>query len=78
MPRLVPSISVPTTPTHADFVVLRPSLGLKVAGETRLFNKGDVLGGVSVTHPVNAARKIVIRTDLGVFTFNEEDIQEVR
>jgi hypothetical protein len=72
MPRPTPSI-----PTYSDFLVLRPSLGLKVAGETRLFNRGDVLGGVLVTHPVNAARKVLIRTDLGVFTFNEEDIQEV-
>jgi hypothetical protein len=72
MPRLIPS-----TPIHADFLVLRPSLGLKVAGETRLFNKGEVLDGVMVTHPVNAARKVLIRTDLGVFNFNEEDIEAV-
>ncbi len=72
MPRLIPSI-----PSHADFLVLRPSLGLKVAGETRLFNRGDVLGGVLVTHPFNAARKVLIRTDLGAFNVNEEDIKEV-
>jgi hypothetical protein len=72
MPRLIPSVAV-----RSDFLVLRPSLGLKITGETRLFNKGDVLGGVRVTHPANASRKVLIRTDLGVFNFNEEDIQEV-
>jgi hypothetical protein len=62
---------------HAEFLVLRPALGVKVGGGTQLFSKGEVLDGVIVTHPVNAARKILIRTNLGVFNFNEEDIQGV-
>jgi hypothetical protein len=41
-----------------------------------LFNKGEVLDGVLVTHPVNAFRKVIIHTDRGTFTVNEEDVEE--
>ncbi len=59
------------------FLVLRPSLGVKVDKGAWLFSRGDVLDGVLITHPVNAARKIVIRTDQGTFNVNEEDVKQL-
>ncbi len=59
------------------FLVLRPSLGVKVDKGTWLFSQGDVLDGVLITHPVNAARKIVIRTDQGTFNVNAEDVKRL-
>jgi hypothetical protein len=60
------------------FLVLRHSLGLKVAGETRLFKRGDILSGVLEVHPLNSARKVLISTESGIFNFNAEDIKEVK
>ncbi len=59
------------------FLVLRPSLGVKVDKGAWLFSQGDVLDGVLITHPVNAARKIVIRTDQGTFNVNAEDVEKL-
>lgn len=59
------------------FLVVRPSLGVKVKVGVWLFNKGEVLNGILITHPVNAARKVVIRTEWGTFNLNEEDVKKL-
>lgn len=59
------------------FLVMRPSLGVKVKMGAWLFRQGDVLDGVLIVHPVNAARKIVVRTDRGTFNVNEEDVKKL-
>lgn len=59
------------------FLVLRASLGVKINTGAWLFKQGDVLDGVLIAHPVNAARKIVIRTDRGIFNVNEEDVKKL-
>lgn len=59
------------------FLVLRPSLGVRVESGACLLNKGEILDGVLIAHPVNAARKIIIRTEQGTFNINEEDVKKL-
>lgn len=61
----------------AHLRLLRPSLGIKAGIGGWFFREGEVLRGVLITHRVNTARKVVIRTDRGVFNLNEEDIEDV-
>ena len=75
LPAKDPSRTLAHKPSR--FLVLRPSLGVKVKMGTWLFNQGDVLDGVLIAHPVNAARKVVICTDQGTFNVNEEDVRRL-
>ncbi len=59
------------------FLLVRPSYGVKVGVGAWFFNEGEVLDGLLITHPVNAARKLVIRTNRGTFNVNEEDVKKL-
>ena len=59
------------------FQVVRTSLGIKLGQGSWPFSRGDLLEGLRVAHPVNAARKVVIDTQQGTFNINEEDLEEV-
>ena len=39
--------------------------------------KGDELEGTLISHPINTARKIIIRTTRGTFNVNQEDVADV-
>lgn len=58
-------------------LVIRASLGVKVGFGAWLFNEGEVLDGIRIMHPVNASRKLVIRTNRGTFNVNEEDVKKL-
>ena len=59
------------------FLLKRSSFGVKVGFGAWLFNEGEVLYRMLIMHPVNAARKIVIRTNRGTFNVNEEDVKKL-
>jgi hypothetical protein len=63
-------------PCH--LLVLRASVAVKLNAGTLFFSKGEVLDGMIISHPVNAFRKVIIRTEQGVFNVNEEDVAEIR
>lgn len=52
-------------------------MGIKLGQGSWSFSRGDRLDGVLTTHPVNASRKLIIRTELGTFNLNEEDLEEL-
>lgn len=61
----------------SHFRVVRPSMGTKSGRGAWSLSRGDRLDGVLIEHPVNAARKVIVRTAQGTFTINEEDLEEV-
>ena len=58
-------------------LVIRASPGVKIGFGAWLFNEGEVLDGIRITHPVNASRKLIIRTSRGTFNVNEEDVKKL-
>ena len=65
------------TPTESHFRVVRFSVGVKLGQGPWSFSRDDRLDGVLLTHPVNASRKVVIATEQGTFSLNEEDLEEL-
>lgn len=55
--------------------VVRPTLGIKAGVGNWSFRAGEVLCGALIAHPINAARKTVIRTEQGIFNLNAEDVE---
>ena len=52
-------------------------MGVKSGRGAWFLSRGDRLDGVLIEYPVNAARKVIVRTAQGTFTINEEDLAEV-
>lgn len=64
-------------PTESRFRVVRFSVGVKLGQGPCSFKRGDRLEGVLLAHPVNAFRKVIIATERGTFSLNEEDLEEL-
>ncbi len=71
------SVPVGRTGQKSRFQVVRASIGIKLGQGRWSFNRGDRLDGVLITHPVNASRKVIIDTGMGMFNLNEEDLEEL-
>lgn len=75
---LSPHVRPPSKPdpkqVFCRVLVLRPTLGVEVGADSRVFETGEVLEGQLVQHPVNAFRKLILRTPTGTLTLNQEDV----
>ncbi len=69
--------SGPTDPAPHHLVLLRRSVAIKIHVGPWYFEKGDGLKGTLIGHPINASRKIIIRTTRGTFNLNQEDVADV-
>jgi hypothetical protein len=69
--------SGPTDPAAQHWVLLRPSLAIKLHLGPWYLDEGEVLEGTLIRHPINISRKIIIQTTRGTFNVNEEDVAEV-
>ncbi len=66
-----------TDPAPHHWVLLRPSMAIKLHLGTWYLDEGEVLEGTLIRHPINTSRKIIIQTTRGTFNVNEEDVAEV-
>jgi hypothetical protein len=63
-------------PAPHRLILLRASLANKINLGSRRFDEGEELTGTLIRHPVNDSRKIVMRTDRGIFNLDQEDVAD--